>query len=54
MKSSRFSEEQIIGILREAEEQETAKTVVAKHNISEEAFYAWKLKYGGMEVSDAR
>jgi len=54
MKRSRFSEEQIIGILREAEGQETVKTVCAKHNISEAAFYAWRHKYGGMEVSDAR
>jgi putative transposase len=54
MKRSRFSEEQIIGILREAEGQETVKTVCAKHNISEAAFYAWRRKYGGMEVSDAR
>ena len=41
-------------ILREAEGQETVKTVCAKHNISEAAFYAWRQKYGGMEVSDAR
>ena len=39
MKRSRFNEEQIIGILREAEEKETVKTVCAKHNISEAAFY---------------
>jgi len=50
----RFNEEQIIGILREAEGQETVKTVCAKHNISEAAFYACWRKYGGMEVSDAR
>ena len=42
MKSSRFSEEQINGILREAEGQETIKTVCAKHKISEAAFYAWR------------
>ena len=54
MKRSRFNEEQIIGTLREAEGQETVKTVCAKHNISEAAFYAWRRKYGGMEVSDAR
>ena len=54
MKRSRFSEEQIIGILREAEGQETVKTVCAKHNISEAAFYAWRLKYSGMEVSETR
>ena len=54
MKRSRFNEEQIIGILREAKGQETVKTVCAKHNISEAALYAWRRKYGGMEVSDAR
>ena len=54
MKRSRFNEEQIIGILRKAEGQENVKTVCAKHNISEAAFYAWRRKYGGMEVSDAR
>ena len=54
MKRSRFNEEQIIGILRQAEGQENVKTVFAKHNISEAAFYALKRKYGGMEVSDAR
>ena len=54
MKRSRFSEEQIIGILREAEGEETVKAVCAKHNISEAAFYSWKRKYGGMDVSEAR
>ena len=54
MKRNRLSEEQIIGILREAEGQATVKTVCAKHNISEAALYAWRRKYGGMEVSDAR
>ena len=54
MKRSRFNEEQIIGILREAKGQETVKTVCAKHNISEAAFYSWRRKYSVMEVSDAR
>lgn len=54
MKRSRFSEEQIIGILREAEGEETVKVVCAKHNISEAGFYSWKRKYGGMDVSEAR
>lgn len=54
MKRSRLNEEQIIGILREAEEKETVKTVCAKHNISEAAFYTWRGNYGGMELSDAR
>ena len=52
IKRSRFSEEQIIGILRESESG-TVKAVCAKHNISEPTFYAWKRKYGGLEVSEA-
>jgi len=54
MKRSRFSEEQIIGILREGDGAETVKGVCAKHNISEPTYYAWKKKYGGMDVSEAR
>jgi putative transposase len=53
MKKSRYSEEQIIGILREAQGS-SVKNVCAKHNISEPTYYAWKKKYGGMEVSEAR
>jgi putative transposase len=54
MKRSRFSEEQIIGILREAEGETSVKSISAKHNISEATFYAWKKKYGGMDVAEAR
>jgi len=54
MKKSRFSEEQIIGILREGGGAGTIKAVCAKHNISEPTYYAWKKKYGGMDVSEAR
>src|ERR1700754_2820054 len=51
----RFTEEQIIGILREAERPDTEiRSVVRKHNITEQTFYRWRSKYGGMEVSDAR
>ena len=51
----RFSEEQIIGILREAERPDTSiRTVVRKHNITEQTFYRWKAKYGGLELSDAK
>lgn len=54
MKRSRFSEEKIIGILREADGKSTVKAVCAKHNVSEATFYAWKRKYGGMDVKEAR
>ncbi len=55
MKQSRFSEEQIIGILKEAEAREmTAVAVCRKHGISEQTFYRWKSKYGGMDVSEAK
>jgi len=50
----RFTEEQIIKILHEAESVGNARVVVRKHNISEQTFYRWKNKYGGMEVSEAR
>jgi putative transposase len=53
MKKSRFSEEKIIEILREGQAS-SVKAVCAKHNISEPTYYAWKKKYGGMEVSEAR
>ena len=54
MKRSRFSEEQIIGILRESAGESTVKSICAKHNISEATLYNWKRKYGGMEVNEAR
>lgn len=54
MKKSRYSEEQVIGILREGESGTPVKAVCAKHNISEPTYYAWKRKYGGMDVSEAR
>ena len=54
MKRKRFSEEQIIGILKEAESGVPAVEVVRKHGISENTFYRWKSKYGGLEVSEAK
>jgi putative transposase len=54
MKRSRYSEEQVVGILREAQGGMTVKAVCAKHNVSEQTFYNWKRKYQGMEVSDVR
>ena len=54
MKRSRFSEEQIIGILREQETGITVSELCRKHGVSSPTFYKWKAKYGGMDVSEAR
>ena len=54
MKRSRFSEEQIIGILKEHQAGLDAKELCRKHGISDATFYKWRSKYGGMDVSDAR
>lgn len=54
MKRSRFSEEQIIGILKEHQAGLGAKELCRKRGVSDATFYKWRSKYGGMEVSDAK
>ena len=54
MKRSRFSEEQIIGILKEYQAGATAADLCRKHGISDATFYKWRSKYSGMEASDAK
>ena len=50
----RFSEEQIIGFLREADKGMAVKELCRKHGFSEASYYLWRSKFGGMDVSDAR
>lgn len=50
----RYSEEQIIGFLREAEKGVPMKELCRKHGFSEASFYLWRSKFGGMDVSDAK
>ena len=54
MKRKRFTEEQIIGILKESEAGAKKQEICRKHGISEHTFYRWRSKYGGMQVSEAR
>ena len=54
MKGSRFSEEQIIGIIKQQEGGRTTADVCREVGISQATFYAWKAKFGGMSVSDAQ
>ena len=54
MKRSRFTEEQIIAILREHEAGMKTADLCRKHGVSQATFFKWKSKFGGMDVSDAR
>ena len=54
MKQSRFSEEQIISILKENEKGVPATELCRRHSMSSGTFYKWKSKFGGLEVSDAQ
>ena len=54
MKQSRYTEEEIIGVLKEGEAGVPVQEISRKHGICDQTYYRWKAKYGGLEVSEAR
>ena len=52
--AKRFKEEDIVKILKEAEQVGNVREVIRKYNVSEQSFYRWRRKYGGLSVSEAR